>query len=471
MGCQKIGKEEPTNINDSITQQIKEYVGKMADNDNFSGAILVAKNDTVLFKKAYGYAHLGLKVLNNIDTKFNYASIGKTFTAIAIFQLMEQGKLSLSDTVGKFLMDYPNDVIRDSVTVEQLLSHKSGVPNYFGKNTFLESSKDRYRTLDDLSVLYENEPMEATPGERYAYRNTNYILLGRIVERITGIPYDDYIEEHVLQAASMSNTGNFDTDHPIENAAEGYTLSDVYPNTFKINVHTFPVKGSPAGGGYTTLEDLHRFTLAIKNNTLLNEASTALLTTPFGQSGYGYGMQFVHTEDGHIYGHSGGHFGVGAEWRIYEKENYTIIVLSNRDTDQGFLETRFFIQRLISGTTPTIEKYFFTKKVVDTYLQNGFQETVELIETDKEKLSELDLTIKGYDFLKRGKHEQAIAIFKLGLKAFPDSFNIYDSLAEAYMKNGENDRAIINYEKSLQLNPENTNAKNMMKKISKKIGK
>ena len=145
--------------------------------------------------------------------------------------------------------------------------------------------------------------------------------------------------------------------------------------------------------------------------------------------------------------------------------------MSNRDTDQGFLETRFFIQRLISGTTPTIEKYFFTKKVVDTYLQNGFQETVELIETDKEKLSELDLSIKGYDFLKRGKHEQAIAIFKLGLKSFPDSFNIYDSLAEAYMKNGENDRAIRNYEKSLQLNPENTNAKNMMKKISKKIGK
>ena len=456
-------QEQTGQTPDTKTDTIISFLDSL---HGFSGAVLIAKNDTILIEKAYGYAHLGHKVKNNINTKFNQASIGKSFTAVAIFQLIQQNKLKLTDNVGDFLPDYPNKIVRDSVTIEHLLKHTSGLPHFFASKIFLNSSKDLYRTMDDLKPLYENEPMESRPGEMFNYRNTNYVVLGRIIEAITGMEYNDYVEKNIYAPASMKNTGNFDLDHPIMNAAEGYTASEVFPGKVKINIHTYPTRGSAAGGGYTTLSDLYNFTQALKKNKLLNKEYTALFTTPINNTNYyGYGMQFPNPELGTIFGHSGGHFGVGVEWRVYKKEGYIIILLTNKDLDKGFLDARFYIQKIISGTTPSIEKHFATKELFDGYDKNGFRAALAKINVNNNELNEDVFIEKGYYALSKGNLESALEIFKLGIQAFPNSSNMFDSLGEAYMENDQIALAIKNYQKSLELNEDNENAIEMLREL------
>ncbi len=449
---------------DSKITEIASYLDTL---EGFSGAVLIAKNDSILFKKAYGFAHLGHQIKNNTETKFSYASIGKSFTAVAIFQLLQAGKLSLDDTIGKFLPNYPNALARDSITIRLLLQHRSGLPNYFHSEKFQNTSKAQFRTMEDLAYLYENEPLEFNPNEQFAYRNTNYIILGRIIEAVSKTSYENFINEHIFSVAKMQNTGNFDIDHIIENAAENYTLSDVYPNQLQKTVFMSAVKGSSAGGGYSTIEDLYKFSLAFKNNKLLNADYTNQMKKMPDDGWYGYGMQFAGAKDSGIYGHSGGHFGVGAEWRVFGKQNYIVVLLTNKDLDQGFFDTRFFIEKTIAGSTPKLDRYFFTKEAINTYLNNGIEQAKILIKESNFDLSEVDLNAKGYEMIKRGFYKKAIDLFTLEILSFPKSYDAYDSLGEAYIMDGQTNKSIENYKKSLELNPENTNAKEKLKELLK----
>lgn len=447
--------------------KVREIVNYLDSLEGFSGAFLISKNDSVLLQKSYGFAHLGHRVKNNTDTKFSYASIGKSFTAVAIFQLIQAGKLSLDDPIGKFLPSYPNKIVRDSITIRLLLTHRSGLPDYFYSDKFLNTSKEKFRTIESLTNLYENEPLEFKPNEQFSYRNSNYIILGRIIEAVSKMPYDNYIKKNIFSKANMQNTGNFDIDHIIENEAENYTLSDVYPNQLQKTFFMSAVKGSSAGGGYTTINDLYKFALAFKNNKLLNTYYTNFMKKEPENGSYGYGMQFAGAKGSGIFGHSGGHFGVGAEWRIFEKQNYTIILLTNKDLDQGFLDARFFIEKTIAGSTPKLNNYFYSKKVINTCLDKGIEEAKIVIKKSKLELSEVELNAKGYEMIKRGFYKKAIDLFTLQILSFPKSYEAYDSLGEAYMMDGQLNKAIENYKKSSELNPENTNAKEKLKELLK----
>ena len=452
-----------TSIKDSNVNKITNYLDSL---DGLSGAILIAKNDSILFKKAYGYAHLGHKVKNRTDTKFNQGSIGKSFTAVAILQLIQKSKLSLQDNIGKFLPNYPNKTVRDSVTIAHLLTHTSGLPHFFARESFIRGSKDLFRLTNDFSSLYENEPMESKPGKIFSYRNTNYLILGKIIEVVSGTNYNNYLESSIYSIASMKNTGNYDLDHPIDNAAEGYTTSEVHPNKLKINIHTYPVRGGAHGGGYTTLDDLYKFSKAIHNYKLLNKEYTKLFTTPLKKdSYYGYGMQFPNPEEGTIYGHTGGHYGVGNEWRVYKQKGYSVIILTNKDADKGFLDARYFIQKTISGNTSKLNNYFFTKEVIKTCLNEDIEQAKALIRKSKFKIFEIDLNTKGYEMIKKGFYKKAIDLFTLEILSHPESYNAYDSLGEAYMKDGQIKKAIKNYQKSLEINPENLNGREKLREL------
>ncbi|MDQ2179194.1 serine hydrolase [Marinifilum sp. D714] len=460
-------KKEKSNsllIKDTKINQIANYLDAL---EGLSGVVLIAKNDSILFKKAYGFSHLGLKVQNNTETKFSYASIGKSFTAVAIFQLIQEGKLSLQDPIGKFLPDYANKTARDSITVELLLKHKSGLPNYFHSKKYLNSSKSQFRSLESLEQLYENEPLEFKPNEQFAYRNTNYIVLGRIIEVVSKMSYEDYIKKHIFSAAAMENTGDFDIDLNIENAAENYTLSDIYPNRLQKTIFMGAAKGGPAGGGYSTIDDLYKFAIAFKNNKLLSSRFTNLMKKEPKSGWYGYGMQFAGAKGSGIYGHSGGHYGVGAEWRVFEKQNYIVVLLTNKDLDQGFFDARFFIEKTLSGTSQKLDNYFFTKEVVEICLDDNLEQAKILIEDSKYKISEIHLNTKGYEMIKRGFYQKAIDLFTLETLSFPESYDAYDSLGEAYMKDGQIKMAIENYRKSLELNPGNQNAKEKLTELLK----
>ncbi|GHF92101.1 serine hydrolase domain-containing protein [Thalassotalea marina] len=453
---------------DENIKAIKSYIETLHQQDKFSGVVLITKDDNIVLKESYGYAHIGLSVANKPSTKFSFASIGKTFTAIAILQLLEQKKLSLSDTVGKFLPNYPNEVVRNSVTIQQLLNHTSGIPNYMTAK-YYESSKDLYRNIDDLASLYQNEPLNFTPGAKFSYTNSGYVILGLIIEKLSGEQYDDYIKSHIFDVAGIVNTGNFDRDHPVADAAQGYTLSDIKPNNWRINTLLGSVKGGPAGGGFTTVDDLNAFVKALLSHKLLSKDTLPILlnrTSP--EASYGNGMQFFESNGHQIFGHSGGHFGVGTEWSVYKDLGYKVFLLTNRDAEQGFYDVRYFIRKQLTGSTPFIESYLFTNEVIDVALNKGFSSAKELVNKGDIKLFESTINYKGYQLLSQKKFQLAIEMFNFQVMYFSDSFDAYDSLAEAYMEAGQIDLAIKNYQHSLKLNPQNKNAIDQLEKLKKR---
>ena len=443
-------------------KEIENFLEELNHQNSFSGVILIAKNDSILFEKAYGFANLDFNIPNTLDTKFNIASMGKMFTGISIMQLVEKGKLTTSDNVGKYLPEYPNRIVRDSVSIHQLLTHTSGLPDFMTPE-YYASNKDKFRTLHDFSYLYQTKELNYKPGTKFVYCNSDYMLLGLIIERITGQTYDEYIEENIFNIAKMTNTKNYMKDHIVEDLAVGYSRSTFYFGELMKNTYLGGVTGGPAGGGYSTLKDLFNFSKALKNNKFLNTNNTHVLTKgKADENTYAYGFVDVKTNNHKIIGHSGGHFGVACELRIFEDLNYTVILLTNRDAEDGFLDARYFIQKQLAGSTPSIESYYNTKKVIKSIIEDDHLSSSPTA-LSKLKLREDMLNVEGYHQLNLKNYDIAIKLFKLVTELFPNSANAFDSLGEAYMKSGDKYNSIINYEKSLKLDSSNNNAMEMIK--------
>lgn len=294
--------------------------------DEFSGAVLIAKGGVTLLKKAYGLASLEHNVPNRIDTKFNLGSINKTFTQVAIGQLVEQGKLSFDDKLGKHLPDYPNRVAAEKVTIRQLLDMSSGIGDFFGPE-FIAIPKDRLRTIKDFLPLFAAKPLEFEPGTKQQYSNGGYIVLGAVIEKVSGQDYYEYVREHVFKPAGMQNTDWYEADLPIPNMADGYTREGMggKPEARRNNIYTRPAKGSPAGGGYSTAEDLLKYALALQSGKLRLPA--------FRKPAEGE-TQTSHTEKapgftGH--GIAGGSTGINALLLVGADNGYIVIVMSNYD--------------------------------------------------------------------------------------------------------------------------------------------
>ncbi len=251
---------------------------RLSDADEFSGAALVAKDGKVIFKKAWGKADHVSGALNRIDTKFNLASAGKMFTGVAVLQLVEAKKLALDDTVGQHLPDYANKDVREQVTIRHLLTHTSGLGEMF--NARYKNERERLRSVKAFVRLFENDSLRFKPGSRWSYSNAGYCLLGAIVEKVSGENYYDYLDKHVFGPAGMRNTGAFETDKPIDNLAIGFTRDGAEtPEELRArhdNLKLHVVKGSPAGGSFSTVEDLHRFAAALLGHTILDADSTKL---------------------------------------------------------------------------------------------------------------------------------------------------------------------------------------------------
>ncbi|MBI5867622.1 MAG: beta-lactamase family protein [candidate division Zixibacteria bacterium] len=247
---------------------------KMAKADEFSGVVLVARNWQPIFQKPYGLASKEFNVPNRIDTKFNLGSMNKFFTRLAIWQLIEKGNLRLEDTLGKFLPDYPNADARRKVTIENLVEMMSGIGDFFG-DQFDMTPKDRFRSNRSFLPLFDSLPLEFEPGRQRQYSNGGYIVLGAIIEAVSGSSYHDYVREHIFVPAGMTATDSYEADDPVDNLAEGYTREPAKnPDPWKKNIYSRPAKGSAAGGGYSTVGDLLKFTVALQENRLLTPANT-----------------------------------------------------------------------------------------------------------------------------------------------------------------------------------------------------
>jgi len=327
---------------DEIVDFIDNYIDQMVTDDLFSGAVLVAKNGLPLYTRVEGEACKRYGVPNRLDTKFNLGSMNKMFTGVAIMQLVEGGQLSLDDKVGKYLPDIPRPEIAQKVTIHHLLTHTSGMQDYWDELFTAEWWK--IKTVDQMAELIFDDSLLFEPGDDFHYSNSGPIVLGMIIEKITGQSYFDYVRENIYNPAGMKNSGCYEVDRPVPNLAIGYTYVDydgtVHPDEgWRNNLFLHAVKGGPAGGGYSTVEDLLAFDIALRNNKLISEESFDLMTTGkvdrFENTAYAYLFQDMEFGGQRIVGHGGGAPGINSVLDIYLDSGYTVAVMANYDRAAG----------------------------------------------------------------------------------------------------------------------------------------
>ena len=273
--------------------------------------VLVAKDDKPVFSRAYGLASKEQNISNRPDTKFNLGSINKTFTRVAIGQLVRQGKISFDDKLGKYLPDYPNRDAAEKVTVRHLVTMKSGIGDFFGEK-FDSAPKDRFRNNSDFIPLFADKPLAFEPGTKDQYSNGGYILLGAIIEKVSGKSYYDYVRDNIFKPAGMADTDSYESEKMPPNTASGYTNRGAKGGRVN-NVFTRPARGSAAGGGYSTAEDLLKFSIALKAGKLTIPDDNG---QPRKDAGWGI---------------AGGADGINGVFMVNAQSGYTVIVLSNYD--------------------------------------------------------------------------------------------------------------------------------------------
>lgn len=334
------------------------FIDRMTENDLFSGTIVITQNGETLLSKASGLASRRFEVPHKIDTKLNMGSMGKMFTALSIGQLMEDGKLTLDDTVGDHLPELLTQEIRDNVRIKHLLSHTGGTGNHFTTEYF-ETARFMRRSPDDYFDLFGEEELAFEPGTDWAYSNGGYYILGAIIEAVSGEGYFDYIRRHILEPAGMTDTDNYDMDLPVKNLAIGYTRSRLliddeddgsrwFDDTdgFVNNNYHHMIKGGPPGGGYSTSPDMQRFAKALAEGRIVSSETLDLFSVAkpeLGSSNYGYGFQLQHHPVlGAGYGHTGGFPGVNACCWIFPESGIVVTAMCNLDTGAGDAARRFF---------------------------------------------------------------------------------------------------------------------------------
>jgi D-alanyl-D-alanine carboxypeptidase len=336
-----------------------------ATKDEFSGVVLVARDGKPIFQRAIGLADREQGIPNQPQTKFRIGSMNKMFTAVAILQLVQAGKLALRDPLGKFLKDYPNADVAQQVTIEHLLTHTGGTGDIFGPE--FDAHKKELRTLDDYLKLYGARGLGFPPGTQWSYSNYGFVLLGAVIERVAKQSYYDYVAQHVYGPAGMKNTGSFSEDQKVPLRSTGYmrfrapgTPASPGAKWFS-NETTLPHRGTSGGGGYSTVADLLAFANALEGHRLLDAEHTTLLTTakpgPPALGNYAYGFSDQTSFGVRCFGHGGGAPGMNGELLICRppgaESSFVIVTLANLDPPAASRFAEFVRSRLPTAAEAT----------------------------------------------------------------------------------------------------------------------
>ncbi len=446
-------------------RRIDELVSLYNKYDQFNGAALVAENGKVIYKKGFGLANMEWNIPNEPDTKFRLGSITKQFTATLVLQLVEQGKLKLDGRVSDYLEGYRKDT-GAKITIHHLLSHTSGLPNYTALPGFSETISRNPYAVEDFVKKYASGDLEFEPGTKFNYSNSGYFLLGAIIEKVTGKPYEQVLQENILDPVGMKNTGYDHYEAIIGKRATGYVKT---PSGYKNAPYLDMTIPYAAGSLYSTVEDLFLWDQALNEDKILSVKSRELMFTP-NREDYGYGFVIKKTSLGPnklavpVSQHNGGINGFNTTIIRFVRDKRLIVLLNN--AAQGR-----YLDRLSAGITNILydqpyesPKRSIAELLLKTVGENGVSAAIAQyreLKTQKANeydFSEMELNTLGYQLLQMKKVVESIEIFKLNVEVYPQAFNTYDSLGEAYMLHGDKELAIVNYKKSLDLNPQNTGA-------------
>jgi CubicO group peptidase (beta-lactamase class C family) len=416
---------------DDIKSKVDELCAKYSELGIFSGVVLLAKDGNIIYEKSFGFADYNSSTPNTASTLFNIASITKVFTREMILQLKDEGKLALTDPLSKSLDLYPKET-GDKITIQMLIDMKAGLGDYIMDPEF---NKDpaRFTSVSELLEVIKNEPLLFEPGTSQEYSNSGYAVLGGIVEKVTGKSYRDNLKERIFIPAQMLNTYFEWKKDAVPNSAKGTTISF---SGSKKSINSF-ISPSPAGGIYTNAEDLLKF-------------------DAFTKKRYKTGSDIF----------AGG----SPEWNsiLGNYENgYTLIILSNLGRMAEELEMR--INSILHskpykepGLPLEMSFYNIIKENGLDYFKNNFK---SLLEENNLRYRDVHLNAFGYHLMEEGELDMALDVFKLNAELFPDVPNVYDSLGEAFLKKGDKENAKKNYQKVVDMQPGNQNAKRMLEQI------
>ncbi len=459
----------------TIVSRVDKYLNALVKLNRFTGAVLIARNGRIFVSRGYGMANLEDAIPNSPHTKFRVASVTKQFTAAGILMLQERGKLNVEDDFCKYILKCPDSWRH--ITIHQLLTHSSGIPDYHTEIPELRQPAPPM-AVDQVIEIISRKPLHFTPGEKSRYSNSGYYLLGHIIERVSGESYGSFLQRNIFSPLRMKDTGLDDLSLVLRRRAIGYVWSwDRFLNpSFK---HTPPPYAD--AGLYSTVEDLLRWDQSLYTERLLSKKSLATMlapvirmsmSAPWGtfNGSYGYGWiitdQFNHRAEVH----GGIADGFTTFIMRFPDDRTTIVFLGNMDIAPMEAIARN-LTAITFGEKYQLPKQSLAQILFDTILSHGIESAVKkyhLLKKTRQgdyELSERAMNSLGYELLNRKRVKDAIEVFKLNVEAFPEAWNVYDSLGEAYMVNGDKELAIQNYQKSLELNPQNINGLEILKRL------
>lgn len=319
---------------------LADYLSQRAKGDKFSGAMVIARHGTILFGGGWGDARREGPVPVTLQSRFRIASMSKMFTAVAVLQLAEAGKLRLDDSVGTFLVDYPDKDVAGKVTIRHLLTHSGGTGDIFGE-AYLPNRLSLNSNADYIRLL-GRQPLVHEPGARHQYSNYGFVLLGAIIEKASGMTYYDYIDRHIYRPAGMTRSGSLPETVVVPDLAHGYTRKR---GQWVSNDDWLPARASAAGGSWSTVGDLLSFAQALQSGKLISGKSLDEALR-YHSKNYGYGFGLGGDSASRYYGHGGAAPGMSGELRIYPASAYVIIALSNLDMPAAQRAVEFFTSRM-----------------------------------------------------------------------------------------------------------------------------
>lgn len=467
-------------INAQITDvgtKTDNFLIEMYNNRFFNGTVLVAEKGKMVYHKNFGFANPETKEELSDIASFRLASVSKQFIGMGIMILQEEGKLKYDDPIQKYLPELPYK----TVTIRNLLNHTGGLTDYMGlfqSNWDIETPMENRKTAfnKDLVAMYaEIKPeIDFEPGEKYEYSNTGYVLLGEIIERVSGQPVKRFLQKNIFDKTGMTNSQAFSTgdDFTVKNRVYGFEYTSD-GNSTTPNDWTFLNGMIGDGGIYASAMDMFHWSEALATEKLVKKSTLQAAFKPAKlndgtQSDYGFGWGLRFADDGHLKSiqHTGSWVGFRTLIDKNLDEERTIILLSSNST-QVFNDLVRGVATIWKGGEATAPKPSITRKISALIAADMDEKTLmeqfkkwQKEEADNYSFDERQINNLGYQYLGKQEVDKAIQIFKLNVKAHPESANAYDSLGEAYLENAK-----INYQKAYKMNPSNTFAKNILEKL------
>jgi len=428
----------------------------------FNGSILVAERGRIIYERGFGKADIKHNIVFTPDTPVYLASLTKQFTAMAVMMLAEKHRLSYDDPLSKYFPEFPS--YAQKINIRNLLNHTSGIPDYVGIGVEHPGLTNR----EVLNALIREGSPRFTPGEKFEYSNSNYVLLGLIIEKLSGEPYRVFLQKNIFAPLGMNHTFVYDrTRPPIARRARGYNR---FGDDFDYDLLTYG-----EGGIYSSVADMFKWDRALYTDKLvkrstLEEAFTRGKLNDGNSINYGFGWAISESAGETVYSHAGRYGGFNTYIKRLPKEQSTIIFLTNHDfKNMGAVGNALI--GVLYDQPYTLPKLSVAELIYQTYRRSGIRAAVRQYQFLKQRndsaydLGESELNELGYQLMAKNKMPDALAILKLNAEAFPTSWNVYDGLGEAYMKSGNRELAIENYKKSLKMNPGNSNAADVLKKL------